>query len=283
MDMTPEDCLEITRPFVAMSQHLADRIILVSGPVLIFCEVLARYFKPKSQEAQLIARIVQDALDNFRNKTFRDVPENEPPDNNRVTLFEYRECQFAVSSRRGWFRVWPWGWGRWPWSGWLIVVARSGHLSKTATSAFLAPDNPAHAEGVSGMIWRNNSWCKVANLPDINRHGYVNIFGLIRMYWNERFHGRENEIQQYNQMVHDVETYARTTKTQPHMVWDRLRRGKRSPKMICGLPIEGSDGLWGILVLDSSNDHDCIGYSTRAFSLALSELTKSLKSCGIVK
>lgn len=68
---------------------------------------------------------------------------------------------------------------RWPWSGWLVPVARSGHGTRQTGVRFLCPDDTDHAQGVAGRAWasfrvedaRSNPWGVLvvdSRLPGLN-------------------------------------------------------------------------------------------------------------------
>lgn len=72
----------------------------------------------------------------------------------RATLFRHQKFLWWPFPVRHW--LWPWGLGRWPGSGWLVPVIRSGHATQRSTTYFLAPDDADHFEGVAGHIWNSN-------------------------------------------------------------------------------------------------------------------------------
>ena len=77
-------------------------------------------------------KVVQFALDQFRSRIFDDV--RDARDNqHRVTLFK---------------RVrWCWCFRKYPWSGWLVPVARSGYTSQHSSSIFRAKESGDDVEG----------------------------------------------------------------------------------------------------------------------------------------
>ena len=61
-----------------------------------------------------------------------------------------------------------------------------------------------------------------------------------------------------------------------------LRKRKRSPISILGIPLENANNdRWGVLIMDSSNEFECIDSEQKKFRDALRELNKVLNSCGV--
>ncbi len=56
---------------------------------------------------------------------------------------------------------------RWPWSGWLVPVARSGHGNRRTGVHFLCPDDTDHAQGVAGRAWARTQAVVVDGLPEL--------------------------------------------------------------------------------------------------------------------
>ena len=71
----------------------------------------------------------------------------------RATLFKFVE--------------WRLGFCRWPWSGWLVPVVRSGHTTQNCKSFFRAHHRSRGSEGVAGMAWENDRNVYIENLPDV--------------------------------------------------------------------------------------------------------------------
>jgi hypothetical protein len=80
-------------------------------------------------------------LDKFQEHVFEG--QSGPLHHHRVTLFKY-------TRRRLWFC-------RWPWSGWLVPVERSGHTTRRSHTVFLTPDDADQAEGIAGQTGHKNA------------------------------------------------------------------------------------------------------------------------------
>ena len=56
---------------------------------------------------------------------------------------------------------------RWPGSGWLVPVARSGYSTKNTRTRFLCPDDTDSAQGVAGRAWAGLAAVEATQLPDV--------------------------------------------------------------------------------------------------------------------
>lgn len=149
---------------------------------------------------------VKFALDDIRKSAFAD-GESDGHHYHRVTLFKYVG--------------WAWCFRRWPWSGWLVPVERSGHTTLSGVSIFKAPDSADNAEGIAGQAWARAKTVRVTDLPDLAN----------------------------SPSLEDISRYAGKT-------WIATENaGRRLPKSrsLMGLPVEVKGRLWGVIVLDSRN------------------------------
>lgn len=144
-------------------------------------------------------------LDTFRGYVFEE--EGGPLHHHRVTLFKYVRVRFWLC--------------RWPWSGWLVPVERSGHTTQKSRTAFLAPDDADRAEGVAGQTWAQNRVVPLDKLPDINENPPCDVLA----------------------------EYARRT----WIAEARLQKQRQHARSFCGIPVEVKGKLWGVIVLDSRN------------------------------
>ena len=151
--------------------------------------------------------VLHAMLDAIRKQTFNGAASAASPyqHHHRVTLFRYKQWKFA-------FR-------RWPWSGWLVPVMRSGHTTQRCTSYFRAPDKPEKAEGIAGAAWNMEKGCAVSGLPDIS--------------------GAVNDA--------DIARYASLTKMSVR--WTKAHRP--SARSFYALNVLDKGKHWGVLVVDS--------------------------------
>lgn len=147
---------------------------------------------------------VHSYLDVFREDVFNFGPD-DAVHHHRVTLFKYVG--------------WCWRLEKWPWSGWLVPVERSGHTTQSQISVFRAPDDADHAEGVAGMTWARRGQVMVSHLPDLEASPSDDAF----------------------------RAYSRATGVS---VADLKRKVPRA-RSYCGLPVEVKGNLWGVLIFDS--------------------------------
>jgi hypothetical protein len=142
---------------------------------------------------------------------------------NRVTLFRQKDFHLRFPhlsfSPRWCFRGW--------WAGWLVQVCRSGHVSQNRRTCFYAPDESDECEGVAGMAWRSRKAILVDNLPAI--HGSVGDY--------------------------KINTYSSRTWVSPRWVKGAVKRSSSEsetlPRSMFGMAVEGREGRWGVLVIDS--------------------------------
>lgn len=178
-------------------------------------------------------RIVEAILEDFRNKVFDD-KDDDPLHHHRVTLFKKVTCSFR-------FR-------RWPFSGWLIPVARSCHTTRRNASRFLAPDDADRAEGVAGNAWTRKKMFVVENLPDLSQ---------------------ESPEFQFND-------YAEKSRISVSSV----KKGLPRARSLCGFPIRVAGAQWGVIVIDSRDpvlDLDKVRAHYETSTLILQKLLEKLK------
>jgi len=130
---------------------------------------------------------------------------SDPLHHHRVTLFR---------------RVrWRWSWCKYPWSGWVVAVERSGHTTRDHISSFRAPDDADQAEGIAGKAWTTRGVIRISNLPDL----------------------------QADPTRAAAKAYALAT----HISEVAAHRRRPRSRSLCGIPIEVKNKRWGVLVLDS--------------------------------
>ena len=124
----------------------------------------------------------------------------------RVTLFKYSTFCFV--------------WKKWPWTGWLHAVERSGHSTRRRSVCFRAPDDADHAEGVAGIAWARKGAVILNNLPD---------------------------LYEANLADKKLESYAKATRVSPGMLKHRLPHSRS----FYAIPVESKNRIWGVIVIDS--------------------------------
>jgi hypothetical protein len=149
-------------------------------------------------------KAIHGYLDVFQADAFNRGPD-DAQHHHRVTLFKHVG--------------WCWILRRWPWSGWLIAVERSGHTTQTNISSFRAPDDADQAEGVAGMTWARNREVGVTKLPDLA--------------------GSPTDD--------DFRTYAKGS----FLSVEQLKKKIPKARSMYGIPVEVKGALWGVIVLDS--------------------------------
>jgi hypothetical protein len=152
--------------------------------------------------------LVKNVLDTLRDVTYSEtVQPDEPTEYHRATLF--KRVRFCVSTRCLLFR-------KWPFSGWLLTVERSGHFTLRQREAFWAPDKGELAYGVCGRTLAIQRVLPIVDLPDPADPA-------------------------------NIEEYARRSFVT--VEWAR-KTGERARSYI-GIPIEVRGKPWGVVILDS--------------------------------
>ncbi len=267
---------------VVLAKKYATEAGIVLSCIVVGTRILERSIRPSCASTIIQDRLITEALDRFRRKVFPDVPNTEPKDRNRVTVFKHVNRKWWIFPFRGWLT--PWGNWRHPYSGWLVVWQRSGHLTQRKTAVFLAPDDATQSEGIAGMAWRGEEQRVghgTARLPDLSGIQYVGWLKVGCIHLARKLL-RLNVGESYNEACRKVKLYADSTNTPAWSVWHRIRQRKACPTSILStLLVDGNGEPWGVLVMDSSNDHECIETRDQRFRDALSELSRSLRRYGL--
>jgi hypothetical protein len=170
-------------------------------------------------------KTAQGILDEFWGHIFRSGPAS-PPDHHRITLFRWVDGIWRWPQRGRW-KLWGderWGWVR---GGWLVPVLRSGGKERRSSTVFRAPKKtPDKAQGVAGIVWREERVRVVHELPCLTS----------------------------SPSGAAVAKYVRHTGVTAEWVRERLKVGRPCARSFCGIPVElGGEVLWVILV-DSMNE-----------------------------
>jgi hypothetical protein len=154
--------------------------------------------------------------------------DQDPDYYNRVTLYRY------VS--------WRWSLCRWPFTGWMVPVARTGHttVSRHIRRFRASKSNPDSAEGVAGQTYVQWVTLPVFDLLEItaassndDRRLYAKK-GLIPESWVLK---RSNRLLDLRPVRWLTERF--------------LKRPTFTSRSLLGVPIEVNGNRWGVLVIDS--------------------------------
>lgn len=191
--------------------------------IVLFLAILgaiAKFTKERLDQTWIWAA-VQAIIDRIARDAFGHISTGHVH-HHRATLFRY--CKYYWWAYPFRYPIWPWGKGRWPCSGWLVPVIRSGHTTQRTTTYFLAPDDADNAEGVAGTIWASNKEIALTAGASLQ-------------------HGASDT---------DVKNYAEKTFITATLANRELSNKKVLAASFRGIPIEGKPGhRWGVLVLDS--------------------------------
>jgi len=156
-------------------------------------------------------KVVQVLLDHYWQESFAkdDDTKDDPRHFHRVTMFKH--CRFHF--------------GKWPFSGWMVPVARSGHSTKSGIRHFKASlDNPDQAEGVAGRAFAYQRMVPVYDLPNLNV-------------------ARTNDD--------DIRRYAEKSFVSIKKIGKDRTSERPTPRSLLGIPVEVKGKPWGAIVLDS--------------------------------
>lgn len=199
--------VEIARHIVALQQicwWLVPLLLLLAGILEGIRRWIGRPMQWKS---------VQATLDTIDKHLFKEVLDSTSH-YHRVTLFRRDRFHPCI-------RLWPFYFRfSWPWSGWMVPVARSSHTYQQMLSIFIAPDDPLKAEGVAGRTWANRSRIDRPDLPDVSAN-----------------------CTEYDKRNYEDRTFFPLKKY--------LRKDLRA-RSFYGLPVYVDNEPWGAIVIDSS-------------------------------
>ncbi len=157
---------------------------------------------------------IQVVLDRLRDNVYKKEFPRDPYHYHRVTLFKH--VPFSVRLRI------------WPWSGWLVSMARSGHTNQNVLSVFKAPDDGDNAEGVAGLAWISKQPESISGLPEINAESSDDL----------------------------IEEYAKDVNVSASFVKRRIAKKRSNPRSLIAIPIEVNNQVKWIVVLDSRSPKD---------------------------
>jgi hypothetical protein len=129
-------------------QNRAWLLLFAVGIYLVISEIFRKVIGPP-----WVWDAIHHSLDLFQDYAFLPQPGDMLQDH-RVTLFRHVRWRFCLM--------------KWPWSGWLVPVERSGHTTRRTSVAFRAPDDANEAEGVAGVTWAGKLPVPVLDLPDMS-------------------------------------------------------------------------------------------------------------------
>ena len=193
---------------------------LVLVPVVGVCSVINKYIG-----APWLWTCVKGILSGFQRDAFSNVP--DVADHHRVTLYRYHRICLYPGWRGSWKCPTPWGYGNWPWSGWLIPTVRAGPDSAPST-IFLAKD-AINFEGVCGAAYFQQQPVvekKIVELPNITQQSTED----------------------------DIIEYARQTWVSPKMIRKRIKERRPCARWFLALRVEVQYKKWGVLMIDSRAD-----------------------------
>ncbi len=273
LDMNPQEH-DLLATAIESSQRWAAIIIIVGAISVGLLRLLAYCVQEDSLEAKIIRGLIEEELEKLRDASFPDLLTGEPPDNNRITIFERIIWHWRIWPWRG---VWPWG-TRFPGSGWLVARYRSGHTTQNTHACFLAPDDAdVRAEGVAGQTWRKYAAYRVRNLPNLKGIKYRCWYHRYPLVFLGKMRGFQENSRNYIDDKKIVAEYAGSTGLSESQVWQRIKCRKKCPLSICGVPIENSKGrVWGVLILDSSNGVESVDTNDKKFKERLRLVVKLL-------
>lgn len=184
-----------------------------------------------------------DAIHEELDATQQELFPNEQgfPDHHQLTLFRYTH--------------WLWGFKKWPWSGWLVPVERSGESGRRSRTRFLAPDDRRRAKGIAGVAWCSKGVVVREDLPVVSPKAICE--------------GLDERV-----------AYARATFVDTSWVQQALeRRNEELPRSYIGVGIKVKRKRWGSLVIECRESKLPTDYQTKIDSVVrlLPHLIAALK------
>lgn len=232
-------------------------LTVVSGGICALAKVIAQQIGPG-----WMWESIHGVLNQLRDEFLEDEFVNDPEHYHRVTLFQYVSWTtvWFLFTPKMWLKAWRWqtykNWPRiyGPWSGWLVVVCRSGHFGKNTSDLFLACDHhfAGSNEGIAGKAFRDNKPVDFKFEHDINA---------------------PSPSQEH------IEEYAKKANVSTKWVANRFEKNKQVSLMMYGVPIEVNNKPWGVIVIDSRNANGQITDAT-ILSFGVSFIGKLLKGAG---
>lgn len=163
-------------------------------------------------------------LDEFQKKAFPQL-QHQSNSMHRVTLYRHQQWRVlgrdVLGERCCYIRKKT---KRYPWSGWLVPVLRSGHKPLKTNAIFKAPSDK-DSEGIGGAAWDSQGVALKRNLQSIS--------------------SKSNRTTK--------ERYAKHSICPKEMIEWYAGRGKSLPRSIGAIPVYVSGEAWGVLVLDSQD------------------------------
>lgn len=184
-------------------------------------------------------KFIQKTLDVFQKELFH---KNEPVFDHRITIFRRVSWASPFKTRR--WKIWKKE--NCPFSGWLIPVARSHHVTQKNATVFLCPDDPKESEGIAGLAFVQKGTLVVDNLPDLSD----------------------------NSTDEDIKKYSSETNIDPDFLIKRIADHKPNARSFYAFVIERKDEPWGVVVLDSRDPKGI--KSPRGISRNIEILSKQL-------
>ncbi|WP_376692755.1 hypothetical protein [Wenzhouxiangella sp. EGI_FJ10409] len=239
-----DETVALIRIPVAFLEAHAPVILLLAAAVALFAQLFrGRFGNPWAWET------VETLLGELREHLIADKYLREPLHHHRVTLFRHQKFKLDPGIRRLWRKGEPW---RWPWKGWLVQVARSGHTTQNTKRTFCAPDYAELAEGVAGQTWVRLTTFEVRDIdpPTLDD---------------------PDSISNYAQETYVSEEYVKA----------KLRATETFPRSMIGFPIEKGGKPWGVIVVDSIHGDGIESYgdfdkASVIAQTAISQLTSEL-------
>ena len=206
-------------------------------PCLVISVPTVEWFRRRI-ESRTVWRVVEVVLQSLRDKIFPN--SGDPEHHHRVTLFRRRRMVVL-------FKVWPWV-RKWPWTGWMVPVARSCHTTRNSKACFRAPDEADRAEGFAGIAWTTRSLLLEANLPELTPDA------------------TDAQYQDYSKRTFVSVEY--------------LKKRPQKSRSLIGFPIRVNGVNWGSIVIDSRSPALDEGVVKEHYGQAATVLSKLLEGVG---
>lgn len=248
-DIDPTDKWIENKPY---QWHLVEWIQGYSAYFfVVLFSILAFFTIVKKTKNPWIWDQIQFILDQYQDRVFNHFSD-DPPDHNRVTLFQVKKRCFLKKHWSSEHSLRPSG--KHPcFSNYLVPVMRSGHISKKTSAIFYVSDKSDECEGIAGQAWGKGGTTVATDLPELKLDN--------------------NGIP----TKRSANSYAKATFSDLKLVDQYVKNKRITPRSIAAIPVEVNGELWGVVVLDSRRPHGVTDDSVQNYTLTVSMIGRLLE------
>ena len=132
-----------------------------------------------------------------------------------------------------------------------MPVERSRHMARRSKACFRVTDD-GQVEGVAGRTYLQNECILLECLPDVLGDGALRTCSPVLKRWFFRVFKPEALLT--GKQLRVVKAYAKSTWCPEKRILRRRLCNHPLPRSLCGLPVEVDGRIWGVIVVDSTNE-----------------------------